>query len=83
MLSYCVFIAHSDRAHLLVWLAVLDLNTPALLVRRDNTMTGYIYGNGIILSTHNAGATWMVESPNTMIIAQPQVVGLATVPTTY
>ena len=46
-------------------------------------MTGYIYGNGIILSTHNAGATWMVESPNTMIIAQPQVVGLATVPTTY
>jgi hypothetical protein len=49
----------------------------------DNSNTGYIYGNAVILSTHNAGATWAVESPNTMIIAQPQVVGLSAVPTTY
>ena len=29
----------------------------------DNDMVGYIFGDQVILSTHNAGLTWSVETP--------------------
>ena len=29
---------------------------------------GYIYGSGVILSTHNAGLNWIAETPNPLII---------------
>ena len=38
---------------------------PAL---RDNTMHGWIYGYGSILSTHNGGLTWVYETPNSLIL---------------
>ena len=34
----------------------------------DNSNVGYIYGVNLILSTHNAGINWMVETPNSMIV---------------
>lgn len=35
---------------------------------RDNMNVGYIYGSGVILSTHNAGLNWIAETPNPLII---------------
>jgi len=51
----------------------------------DNSNVGYIYGVNLILSTHNGGTNWMVETPNSMIVGTTptNIWGIATVPTTY
>jgi len=50
----------------------------------DNMNVGYIYGSGVILSTHNAGLNWIAETPNPLIITSGiNVQAIATVPTSY
>ena len=50
----------------------------------DNAQVGYIYGKGIILSTHNAGATWVVDAPTALLVSSgASINALAVVPTKY
>lgn len=49
----------------------------------DNNNVGYIWGDTLILSTHNAGQTWQVETPNNVVINSNIVQAFATAPTTY
>jgi len=51
----------------------------------DNAMVGYIYGNDIIMSTHNGGMTWVAETPNSIVTAAVPITisALGVVPTTY
>lgn len=45
-----------------------------------------MYGANFILSTHDGGASWVAETPNAVITGSStnyNVIGLATVPTTY
>jgi len=49
----------------------------------ENNNVGYIYGQAVILSTHNAGATWQVETPPAVAANGVWVAPAATVPTTY
>ena len=49
-------------------------------------MVGYAYGTSFILSTHNGGVSWQVESPNGLIATggvTHVVNALASVPTSY
>jgi len=50
----------------------------------DNVNVGYIYGAGVILSTHNGGTTWQIETPNNLISGTTIVIpAAAIVPTNY
>jgi len=49
----------------------------------DNNHVGYIFGQGVILSTHDAGTTWYSETPAGLVLASVEVVSAAPVPTTY
>jgi len=50
----------------------------------DNNAVGYIMGQGVILSTHTAGATWQVETP-AIVTATGALLGwpAAVLPTTF
>ena len=51
----------------------------------DNAMVGYIYGDNIIMSTHNGGMTWVAETPNSVVTSTNAVTiyAVGVVPTTY
>jgi len=49
----------------------------------DNNAVGYIYGMGIILSTHNLGATWQPETPSQVSSYGVLLSPAANVPTTF
>ena len=49
----------------------------------DNALTGYIFGAAVILSTHDGGATWALETGNAIVTLQAPVVAVASVPTQY
>jgi len=52
----------------------------------DNNLVGYVYGTGILMSTHDGGNTWLAETPNILVTAgqgDATISGLAVVPTTY
>jgi len=50
----------------------------------DNQNVGYIFGAGIIASTHNGGITWQVETPNNIITGPTLAIpAAAVVPTNY
>ena len=36
-------------------------------IQWDNMNVGYIFGAGVIASTHNGGVTWQIETPNNLI----------------
>ena len=48
------------------WAAHGPLST-SFLPRRDNAAVGYIYGSGVILSTHDGGHNWVPETPNAVV----------------
>jgi len=49
----------------------------------DNNAVGYIYGQGVILSTHNMGATWQPETPPSVTGNSVWVQVATTLPTTF
>jgi len=51
----------------------------------DNNNVGYIFGASIIISTHNGGVSWQVETPNNLIAGSAPVIipAAAIVPTNY
>jgi len=49
----------------------------------DNNAVGYIFGEGIILSTHTIGVTWFVETPSQVTGNSVTLTVAANVPTTY
>ena len=54
----------------------------------DNAMVGYIYGDNVIMSTHNGGGTWVAETPNSIVTTGTAAIplsisALGVVPTTY
>ena len=55
---------------------VCDRRRLLVLLCRDNANVGYMYGTGVILSTHNGGLTWLPETPN-LLIKNPAVTVIA------
>jgi hypothetical protein len=51
----------------------------------DNSMHGWIFGFGYIMSTQNGGSTWVYETPSDVGVTSvtPKVAAIASVPTTY
>jgi len=49
----------------------------------DNNNVGYIFGEGVILSTHTGGNIWNSETPPGLVLAQVEIVSASPVPTTY
>jgi len=59
----------------------------------DNNLVGYAWGDAIIISTHDGGNTWALETPNLLVTAgaaagtylgsNAVIASIAVVPTTY
>jgi len=63
---------------------LLQTSTPnANWIVWDNDKVGYIFGDQVILSTHNSGMTWAIETPAAVSLNQAAVYAGAHVPTTY
>jgi len=63
---------------------LLQTSTPnANWIVWDNDKVGYIFGDQVILSTHNSGISWAIETPAAVSLNQAAVYAGAHVPTTY
>jgi len=53
-------------------------------IQWDNQNVGYIFGAGVIASTHNGGITWQIETPNNLVSGTTLAIqAAAIVPTNY
>ena len=62
------------------------MRPPALLLTRlrgARAQVGYIWGGGVILSSHDGGATWQSESPAAVVTGGLYLESIAIVPTSY